>query len=114
MEKIEFELTQPITAHGETVKALQVRRPTIGEMRNIKGFPYVLGENMLPVADTDKSAKYIAVCCAIPPSSVDQLSCHDFSKLTWMIISFFVNPDATLPTSGPESSLHSTSLITGE
>ena len=114
MQKLEFKLTQPITAHGETLDVLHVRRPTMTEIRNIKGFPYVLGENMLPVADTEKSAKYLAVCCAIPPSSVDQLHLHDFNKLTWEVIGFFVNPGATSPTSPPESDLPSTSLTTGD
>lgn len=103
MERTEFKLSQPIKAHGEEVSTLSIRRPTMTEVRNIKGFPYVLGENMLPVADTDKSAKYIAVCCAIPAGSVDQLSLHDFNQLTWEVIGFFVNPGENSPTSAPVS-----------
>ncbi|MDH0097460.1 phage tail assembly protein [Pseudomonas sp. GD04158] len=114
MEKTEFKLSQPISAHGETVTVLQVRRPTMTEVRNIKGFPYVLGENMLPVADTEKAAKYIAVCCAIPPSSVDQLGLFDFNKLSWEVIGFFVNPAASSTTSPPVSASPSTSPTTGE
>jgi len=114
MERTEIKLSQPIKAHGEEVATLSMRRPTMAEVRNIKGFPYVLGENMLPVADTEKSAKYIAVCCAIPPSSVDQLNLHDFNKLTWEVIGFFVNPAVNSPTSEAASNLPSTLPTTGD
>lgn len=105
MKKEDFPLSEPIKAHGEELAVLHVRRPTPEECRAIKAFPYVLGESGLPVAEPESAAKYMAVCCAIPPSSVNQLDLHDFNNLAWKIIGFFVNSKAkTLPKESTESS----------
>lgn len=98
MQKETFPLSTPITAHGETLSSLEVRRPTPAECRVIKAFPYTISEQNLPVAEPAAAAKYMAVCCGIPPSSVDQLDLHDFNQLAWMIISFFVAPAAKAST----------------
>lgn len=90
MEKEIITLREPIQAHGETVTELQLRRPTAQECREIRSFPYTLGQDMLPVAATDVAAKYIQRCCAIPESSVNQLSLEDFNAITWQIIGFFM------------------------
>lgn len=97
MQKEKFPLSEPIKAHGEELTALHVRRPTPEECRAIKAFPYVLGDSGLPVAEPEAAAKYMAVCCAIPPSSVNQLDLHDFNQLAWKIIGFFVNSKAKTP-----------------
>ena len=97
MQKEKFTLSEPIKAHGETLHELFVRRPTPEECRAIKAFPYVLGDTGLPVAEPEAAAKYMAVCCAIPPSSVNQLDLHDFNQLAWKIIGFFVNSKAKTP-----------------
>ena len=93
MEKEIIELFQPIQAHGETVSELQLRRPTAQECREIRAFPYTLGQDMLPVAALDVAAKYIMRCCAIPESSVNQLCLEDLSKITWLIIGFFMQKE---------------------
>lgn len=90
MEKETFKLREPIKAHDETLDALQLRRPTAQECREIRAFPYTLGQDMLPVAAPDVAAKYITRCCAIPESSVNQLGLEDFNELTWRIIGFFM------------------------
>ena len=97
MQKEKFTLSEPIKAHGETLHELSVRRPTTEECRAIKAFPYVLGDTGLPVAEPEAAAKYMAVCCAIPPSSVNQLDLHDFNNLAWQIIGFFVNSKPKTP-----------------
>lgn len=94
MEKETFKLRTPITAHGETLHELQVRRPTAQECREIRAFPYTLGQDGLPVAAVDVAAKYICRCAAIPESSVNQLHLGDLNHLTWKIIGFFVSQES--------------------
>ena len=48
-------------------------------------------------AAAEAAAKYMAVCCAIPPTSVNQLDLHDFNNLAWQIIGFFVNSKPKTP-----------------
>lgn len=105
MEHEEFPLTAPIKAHGEELTVLKVRRPTPLECRAIKALPYVLTESGLPLVEPDAAAKYMAVCCGIPPSSVNQLELYDLNQLGWKIVGFFVNSRATTkPTDSTESS----------
>ncbi len=94
MEKITYPLAVPIKAHGEELAALEVRRPTPQECRTIKALPYNLSETGGPVLDVEVAAKYIAVCCAIPAGSVNQLDLFDLNKLAWMITGFFLRPAA--------------------
>lgn len=95
MVKEKFPLSEPIQAHGEELKELLVRRPTPEECRAIRALPYVLTENGLPVVEIEAACKYMAVCCAIPPSSVNQLDLYDLNQLAWKIVGFFVNSKAT-------------------
>lgn len=95
MDKEKFPLSEPIQAHGETLTELFVRRPTPQECRAIRALPYVLTENTLPIVEPEAAAKYMALCCGIPPSSVNQLDLHDFNQLGWKIVGFFVNSKAT-------------------
>lgn len=112
MERITYPLSAPIKAHGEELTELQVRRPTPQECRTIKVLPYNLAESGSPAVDTEAAAKYIAICCAIPPGSVNQLDLYDLNKLAWMITGFFLRPAST--DSEALSDLPSTLPITGE
>ncbi|MBT9263585.1 phage tail assembly protein [Pseudomonas sp. MG-9] len=88
-----------IEAHGEPVTELTLRRPTVQEVRAIKALPYKIDKNEDVSLDMDVAAKYIAVCAAIPPSSVNQLDLSDLNALSWAVASFFMSP-----ASGPSSS----------
>lgn len=88
-------LKVPITAHGDQLTELEVRRPTTKEVRAIKALPYTLSENSMPVVEPDVVCKYIAVCAAIPQSSVEQLDLADLNELAWVLINFFINPAST-------------------
>ncbi|HBO8236480.1 phage tail assembly protein [Pseudomonas aeruginosa] len=112
MEKITYPLSAPIKAHGEELTALEVRRPTPQECRAIKVLPYNLTESGAPAVDTEAAAKYIAVCAAIPASSVNQLDLYDLNKLAWMITGFFMRPAST--DSDALNASPSTSPTTGE
>jgi hypothetical protein len=95
-DAVEYKLEQPIKAHGEDVCALSIRRPTVQEIRAIKVLPYTLNESMMPVFDMEAVCKYLAVCCAIPPGSVNQLGLADLNKLSWALTSFFM-PNSSEP-----------------
>lgn len=112
MEKITYPLSAPIKAHGEELTALEVRRPTPQECRAIKVLPYNLSEGGTPIMDTEAAAKYIAVCCAIPASSVNQLDLYDLNKVGWLITGFFLRP-ASMDSQALKDLL-STSPTTGE
>ncbi|AOE63793.1 phage tail assembly protein [Pseudomonas corrugata] len=88
-----------IEAHGEPVTELTLRRPTVQEVRTIKALPYKIDKNEEVSLDMDVAAKYIAVCAAIPPSSVNQLDLADLNALSWAVASFFMSaasqPSAT-------------------
>jgi len=95
-DKTEYQLEQPIKAHGEDVQVLFIRRPTVQEIRAIKVLPYTLNDSMMPVFDMEAMCKYLAVCCAIPPGSVNQLGLADLNKLSWAVTSFFM-PSSSEP-----------------
>lgn len=87
-----------IEAHGEQVTELTLRRPTVQEVRAIKALPYKIGKDEDVSLDMDVSAKYIAVCAGIPPSSVNQLDLADLNSLSWAVASFFMSA-ASAPSS---------------
>lgn len=97
-DKIEYKLEEPIQAHNEEVLSLFIRRPTVAEIRAIKVLPYTLNDSMMPVFDMEAVCKYLAVCCAIPPGSVNQLGLADLNKLSWAITSFFMPTSSEPPT----------------
>ena len=80
----------PIEAHGEPLLELTLRRPTVQEVRTIKALPYKIDKNEEVSLDMDVTAKYIAVCAGIPPSSVNQLDLSDLNTLSWAIAGFFM------------------------
>mgnify|MGYP001546699363 CR=1 FL=1 len=79
-----------IEAHGEPLTELTLRRPTVQEVRAIKALPYRIGKDEEVSLDMDVAAKYIAICTAIPPSSVNQLDLADLNDLSWQIAGFFM------------------------
>lgn len=84
-------LTTPIQAHGETLSALELRCPTVKELRAC-GAPYRLGANAGGfggvAVDYDACARLISSICAIPPSSVDQMDAGDFDEAAWRLVGF--------------------------
>lgn len=80
-----------IEAHGEPLTELTLRRPTVQEVRAIKALPYRIDKNEEVSLDMDVTAKYIAVCAGIPPSSVNQLDLADLNALSWTVAGFFMS-----------------------
>lgn len=93
----EHKLSTPIQAHGEEVTSITLRRPTVGECRAIKALPYAIGKDEEVSLNLDVSAKYIAVCGAIPAPSVNQLDLADLNTLAWEIAGFFLTPASAPP-----------------
>jgi len=85
-------LSAPIIAHGEELTELTLRRPTTQEARAIKALPYKIDADEAVSLDLDVAAKYIAVCAAVPPSSVNQLDLADLNSLAWVVAGFFMSP----------------------
>ena len=85
-------LSAPIQAHGETLVELTIRRPTVQDCRAIKSLPYHIDKDVAVSLDLDVAAKYLGVCAAIPPGSVDQLDLSDLNRFAWLIAGFFMSP----------------------
>lgn len=94
MSTVTHTLAAPIQAHGEEVKELTLRRPTVQECRAIKSLPYTVGDSGYPVMEVEVAAKYIAVCAGIPASSVNQLDLTDLNQIGWAIVGFFTRQDS--------------------
>lgn len=91
-QSVSHPLSLPITAHDAEVTHLTLRRPTVPECRAIKAMPYKIDKDEAVSVDLDVAAKYIAVCAAIPPSSVNQLDLNDLNGLAWVVVGFFLTP----------------------
>lgn len=100
MGEVQHSLAQPIKAHGETVSQLDLRRPTLAEIRKIGRMPYLVADASGKVTpDMTVVPDYIAVCAGIPPSSVDQLDLSDINQLGWMVSNFFLTPASSVSSS---------------
>ncbi|MEW9678723.1 phage tail assembly protein [Pseudomonas sp. TE50-2] len=94
MTTVTHTLATPIQAHNEEVTELTLRRPTVQECRAIKALPYVVGESGHPIMEVEAVGKYIAICAAIPASSVNQLDLADLNTIGWLIVGFFMPQDS--------------------
>lgn len=103
MGALSHPLAKPITAHGEQVTELQLRRPTLAEVKKIGRMPYVVTNPNTGAYSPDLSVvgDYIGVCAGIPPSSVDQLDLSDLNQLAWAVCSFFMTPELSASSSSP-------------
>lgn len=87
-------LSQPITAHGEELRELRLRRPTVKELREA-GAPYLIlnvGTGSGVVPNYDACGRLIEKICNIPPSAVDQLDPADFDEACLRLMGFTKRP----------------------
>lgn len=82
---IEISLKTPITAHGEEVTVLKVRRPTFGDLMQLDNAKGEMG----------KMAKLIECCAQIPASSVKMIDIEDVQTISEAIGPFFSAFQAT-------------------
>ncbi|SCC11124.1 phage tail assembly protein [Gilliamella intestini] len=80
----EIKLSQPIMAHGNELHVLELKEPTIKDIKKL-GFPF----DGQMIGDPKKVANYIVELGNVTPSSVDQLTPHDFLMITGEIMMFF-------------------------
>lgn len=80
----EFKLSQPIMAHGNELHVLELKEPTVKDIKKL-GFPF--DSNM--IGDPKKVADYIVALGNVTPSSVEQLTPYDFLMITGEIMMFF-------------------------
>ncbi|MBN7120340.1 phage tail protein [Erwinia billingiae] len=104
----DFQLTKPITAHGETLHVLEFREPTYDEVEQM-GIPFNYTENGEMKLDTRACLKYIPVLAGIPRSSAGKMALKDIFMASMTIVGFFTGSEAaeisesdstTQPTSG--------------
>lgn len=85
-------LTTPVTAYGETVTAVTLRRPTVAELRKC-GQPYTVvgsGGAAGVKADYDACARLLECVCdpPLPSMAVDTLDPADFDELSMRLVGF--------------------------
>ena len=97
MDSTIIELSTPITAHGEQIERLTLRKPQTADMIDL-GHPQrpvvIAGQEMAFDVRMNVVASYIARLGAIPMSSVRALSMQDFGKATQVVLGFFGEEDA--------------------
>lgn len=98
MNEVTIQLAQVITAHGQQITELTLRKPTTADARAIGLLPYRITESNLPDIVIPAACQYISKCAGIPPTSVDQLDIADLNTACWAVAGFFLNPGS--PTSG--------------
>lgn len=92
-------LTTPITAYGEPVEELTLRRPTVRDIREC-GYPFRIdesGQSFEPIASA--IARYISRLGNIPMGSLDKMTPHDFNLTMAEVVGFFGESPETSGTS---------------
>lgn len=88
----EYPLDKPISAYGEEVKVLKLRKPTgldLIEIGNpVTWYPYA--EPPKVEHDMQKVMKMVARLANIPSSSINKLDTRDLVGLAWLISPFFI------------------------
>lgn len=84
-ETITVALSRPILAHNESLSRLDLRCPTVKELRQC-GAPYQDVATRVP--NYEACARLISMICAIPTSSVDQLDAKDFTEASMILVGF--------------------------
>lgn len=100
-----FPLSSPITAHGEELTSLALRKLGPADARTIRALPYLIASDESVRIDPEAAAKYIVRMAGIPMSSIDQLDMADFNGLAWMVAGFFLKSEPERTTSSGGSSM---------
>jgi hypothetical protein len=94
--KLEHVLQKPIQAHGEELHVLRWREPTGGDIERA-GNPVYLdfsGASPSITFNEKKMATMMSLLCAVPPSSIRQLTAKDWNAVAWALFRFFTPPGA--------------------
>lgn len=74
-----FTLQMPITIHGETISALQVRRPRVRDR---------LAAERGKGSTAEKEVIFLAHLCEVAPGTIEELELADYLKLQETVTSF--------------------------
>ncbi len=90
MNDVSFNLTTPIKHGAEEIRALTIKAPTLKTIRKI-GLPFRFGgaAGSEFEIDAERLARYLSELCALPPSTIDQISATDFVGITQVFSGFF-------------------------
>lgn len=90
MDDVTFKLSTPIKQGAEEIKALTIKAPTLKAIRKI-GLPFRFGgaAGSEFEIDAERLAQYLSELCALPPSTIDQITATDFVGLTQVFSGFF-------------------------
>jgi hypothetical protein len=89
---IEYPLSEPLKAYGETVSVLKLRKPTGVDLIEV-GNPVTFYPYADPVKiehDMPKVRAMLARLANIPSSSIERLGPRDLVGLAWAISPFFI------------------------
>ena len=90
-------LSKSITVGGEPVSTVDLREPTIKDVRDL-GYPFIVVQGKSSggmEVSPDIVIRYAARLSANPPSAFDAISLGDLSKLQTAVMSFFGEEAAT-------------------
>jgi hypothetical protein len=95
-DPIEVTLSEPIKAHGETVRVLTLKPPK-GRHLRVAGYPFRLGGGAGGAMQVDAAvmARLISELAEIPTSSVDQLEAEDWQACLVAVSTFLAPTDLT-------------------
>jgi hypothetical protein len=90
-KQITIELTTPVQAHGETLKAITFRRPTGGDIMAMgEGYPIVIDwESGRITPNPVVMGHMMSVLAAVPPSTIKSLDAEDWSTCAHALMGFF-------------------------
>lgn len=94
--KTEHVLMKPVEAHGEDLHVIKWREPTGGDIE-AAGNPIYLdfsGPQASITFNEKKMAAMMSRLCAVPPSTIRQLSAKDWNAIAWALFRFFTPPGA--------------------
>ena len=100
--EIKVPLSEPVTAYGETIDEIVLRRPKGRDIRDC-GYPFKVYEDggVEPIAIG--IARYISTLGKIPMGAVDQLEPVDFNAAMTAILDFFGESPGTVSGSSGSS-----------
>jgi hypothetical protein len=86
-----YKLESPIPLNGVELTFLELRRPTVQEVRQLRELPYemVAGQEGVVRVKYDVIGKYISVCAGLPRATVNLLSKADRQELVTIIVWYF-------------------------
>lgn len=79
-KQVKYELKEPIELGSEIISELTITEPKVKQLK--------LADSLKGIGDISKGAKYIEICCNIPPVQVDELSAKDYVNISEIIADF--------------------------